>query len=89
LKTLILMSIFLSGCAAKSIHIHSNSFGSVNLNGRNICPVTPETPCIIKMKMEDTTQMTITVINEQNYFSKIFVLNGRMFSIDTTLEARF
>lgn len=89
MKFAILLSILLSGCAAKSIHIHSNSFGRVNLNGKNICPVTPETPCIIKMKMEDTTQMTITVVNEQNYFSKIFVLNGRMFSVDTTLEARF
>lgn len=89
MKLVILLSIFLSGCAAKSIHIRSNSFGRVNLNGKNICPVTPETPCIIKMKVQDTTQMTITVLNEQNYFTKIFVLNGRMFSSDTTLEAWF
>lgn len=85
----LILSVFLTGCAAKSVYIHSNSFGQVNLNGKNICPVTPETPCIIKMKMEDTTQMMITVINEKNYFSKIFILNGRMFSVDTTLEAKF
>lgn len=89
MKYAIMLSMFLSGCAAKSIYIHSNSFGRVNLNGKNISPVTPETPCVIKMKIEDTTQMTITVINEQNYFSKIFVLNGKMFVVDTTLEAKF